>query len=591
MFNPLDSQSISILPISNVSFAQNFSFSVAALPGDASLAQVEGLVVSGGTQHPELSYELAKFLTNNVEVSQFSFGGFPARKSIMAMDLPNLEHLQNLTPEIQATIDDALMNAAPWSELRYFDYVDQAVSIANEGTDVLTALQTSEQNAINDLTLAQSLKGTPIVVNTPELPPELAPGEIALNFGVATFISPLPNSERWNQLAADFAASDPEVGRVTLDEAFTGSVAEMAGNYDCFFMPSNHVADADLTTILNLDPFLDADPTFDASDVVGNTMAQLEREGRVWAAPMTISPIAIWYDAARFQQAGVPSPADGWNVTEFTDALRILEASGLDDRPPFTTLSTEGNYVMMLIGGFGGLPLDYRVSPPMPNFTDPDTVEAIRQVLNLAKEDLIGYTRLGVFGGGGGGGGQMPLMFPSGNGVFFDVTDTHNQAAFPQGNAYNIVSYSISAAYISASSAHPEACYRWISAMMQDVTLFAGMPPRRSIINSSEFAATTDEADIAYYNNFADTMADSRTIILPDQNMLNPTTSSYIIQYWLYRAFDRYVLENADLDAELETAQTMADELLACVDAVDAEEQGVDCAVDIDPSLSDFFGR
>jgi hypothetical protein len=127
--------------------------------------------------------------------------------------------------------------------------------------------------------------------------------------------------------------------------------------------------------------------------------------------------------------------------------------------------------------------------------------------------------------------------------------------------------------------------------MMQDVTLFVGMPPRRSIINSSEFAATTDEADIAYYNNFADTMADSRTIILPDQNMLNPTTSSYIIQYWLYRAFDRYVLENADLDAELETAQTMADELLACLGAVDAEEQGVDCAVDIDPSLSDFFGR
>jgi hypothetical protein len=48
----------------------------------------------------------------------------------------------------------------------------------------------------------------------------------------------------------------------------------MAGNYDCFFMPTNHVADADLTTILNLDPFLDADPTFDASDVDGNTMPQ-----------------------------------------------------------------------------------------------------------------------------------------------------------------------------------------------------------------------------------------------------------------------------------------------------------------------------
>jgi hypothetical protein len=56
----------------------------------------------------------------------------------------------------------------------------------------------------------------------------------------------------------------------------------------------------------------------------------------------------------------------------------------------------------MLIAAYGGLPFDYRTDPPTLNFTDPATVEAIRQVLDLAKADLIQYETLTMNTGLGG---------------------------------------------------------------------------------------------------------------------------------------------------------------------------------------------
>jgi hypothetical protein len=44
---------------------------------------------------------------------------------------------------------------------------------------------------------------------------------------------------------------------------------------------------------------------------------------------------------------------------------------------------------MMLIAAYGGLPIDYRTTPATLNFTDPATISAIQQVLDLAKNGYI----------------------------------------------------------------------------------------------------------------------------------------------------------------------------------------------------------
>jgi hypothetical protein len=78
------------------------------------------------------------------------------------------------------------------------------------------------------------------------------------------------------------------------------------------------------------------------------------------------------------------------------------------------------------------------------------------------------------------------------------------------------------------------------------------------------------------------------------------TTGGYVdykgffIERWLFRAFDRYVLENADLESELALSQQRAEEFVACADtlpALDVADPGSyytglqQCVKDIDPTL------
>ncbi len=90
-----------------------------------------------------------------------------------------------------------------------------------------------------------------------------------------------------------------------------------------------------------------------------------------------------------FQQAGVPLPEGTWTLDQFIDALRTLK--DYLDKTPFVSHNINGESLMMLIAAYGGLPIDYRTSPATFNFTDPATVDAIQQVLDLAKNGYIDY--------------------------------------------------------------------------------------------------------------------------------------------------------------------------------------------------------
>src|SRR6185369_7116430 len=98
----------------------------------------------------------------------------------------------------------------------------------------------------------------------------------------------------------------------------------------------------------------------------------------------------------------VPEPQNGWTVDEFSDALQRLK---LDPSYPAPFLPNQGGgtHLLILMAAYGGLPLDYRTDPVTANFTDPTNVDAIRQVLDLAKNGYIKYEKLGSFGGGSSG--------------------------------------------------------------------------------------------------------------------------------------------------------------------------------------------
>jgi hypothetical protein len=386
------------------------------------------------------------------------------------------------------------------------------------------------------------------------------------------------------------------------------SLDTLAEQYDCFILSSNQVAGNDVSSLLNLDPLMDTDYTFDRNDLVGNILSQLQQDNKTWALPIAISPQMLSYDREIFAQAGVPEPIGGWTVEQFVDALQMLYAYS-DETAPFVPMDPSGSYLMMLIAAFGGLPIDYRTSPPTLNFTDPTTVDAIRQVLDLITSGYIEYTDTsGQQVITIGGDTQYPITTdflnifnfgPPGAGSPDGATteDTTSSISYPQGSQFGVISYEITTGYISANAQNPEACYRWLSTVAQNPQLFDGMPARRSLLNSPEIIATQGEALVEVYNQFDTLMQNPNTIVFPTFGRGRGSVSNLLTQYWLNQAFSNYI-EGADLEVELEEAQRITTAYQECVALIPSPESDVqsqdfgffqqvqDCATSADPNFS-----
>ncbi len=597
-----------------------------ALPGGKVGLSVDALAISSGTTQPELAYKLAEYLTNSAAFVSGPFNGIPARQSLASQQSAPQGNLTVVgggssstsgsssgdsgnnggvtfsigklsSPAAQAALTQLLPDALTLSELGYGDYVNAALNALSQGTDAHTALQQEETQAVADLQSAAARKSSvSVIVATPPPPVVLAPGKIALKFGIEGNIQPIPNLDQWQQMAADFSSSDPNVGEITYDTDPRGA-SQFAQKDDCFYLNANAVPDLDETTILNLDPYLEADTSFDQSDVLNGVMAQLQKDNHTWAYPLTIQPQTLRYNSDIFQKAGVPDPSNGWTISQFTDALKALKT--YLNTAPFDPHDLDGESLMMLIAAYGGLPIDYRTNPATINFTDPATISAIQQVLDLAKNGYMTYQQLA-------GGKFRVISISSGSqeAITTDAllgfrqikgggTDPFRVAAFPTGT-YNGVSYTIGTGYISATSQNPDACYRWLTYIAQHIDVLNEMPARLSQVKADQ------SANASFYASYAQLLQDSKTIVFPAAGSIN-SIGDFIIQFWLNRAFDNYVQNNADLTSELTNAQNDATAFQQCVQALPPAEQtdGVvgktintkitDCAKAADPSVADLF--
>jgi ABC-type glycerol-3-phosphate transport system substrate-binding protein len=370
----------------------------ALLPGGHAGLDVNGLAISSGTQYPEEAYDLLTFLSANPQVATSFIGSTPARRDLVGVqagNTPSFTFGGAQSPELAALIPVALDQAFPPSEMRFSEYLAEAVrEMVQNNVDASIALQTVEESALTRLDTASARRDEPtITVQTPLPTANLAPGEIALKFGISSIMSPLPNQDQWDALAEDFAARDPQVGLVQIKSGFPSSLEDMADDYDCFFASSNVVPTADLSLLRSLDPLLAADPTYDPNDMVNGAIQQVQRDGQTWALPVMIQPLAMRYDPDLFAQVGAVQPFTGGTPEEFEYALQALkDLTG--DSAPFVPRTFGNTHLLLLIAAYGGLPLDYRTNPPTVNFTDPDTVAAIQQVLDLARNGYMEYNPL-----------------------------------------------------------------------------------------------------------------------------------------------------------------------------------------------------
>jgi len=575
------------------------------LPGNKGGLDVLGVALSAGTRYPEQAYALARFLTTRVEfVSESSYiDSAAARKSVAKQD----EGLrENLPPNLLKLVDQAYNDAIVASDLRYVNYLLSALSKA-AGAPVQPALLAAETQAVADLRTAASKKAT-TVVNVATPIPSLAPnsGKIVLKFGIKPSGDAMARLDQWYALAADFASKDPQVGQVSIDQG-RDTLTASANQFDCFYLPYNAVTDADLRKILSIGPLADSDPNFNKGDFIGNTLNQLTRDNKLWGVPIQLEPAVLMYDVQAFKQVGVAVTNNAWTLNTFINGLKTLRADPTAP-PPFTPFaqSQDGTALLMLITAYGGVPIDYRTNPPTINFTSPATVTAIQQALDLVKQGYMQYTPFGPVNS------EDNAPGPSrGTRVYADVlnmgnfqlasTSTFKPITYPRGSQFASVSYSIGSAYISAKAPNPEACYRWINTVSQHAELFDAMPARRSLINSPVLAASQGPELVAFYNQIDTLLKDPNTIRIDSQLGRKASPAAFLLQYWLFGAFDTYILKGGDLGAELKAAETKTRALQACVaqlppyDASNAAsaqayvKQFSACALKIDPALKPYF--
>ena len=606
---------------------------VAPLPGNQTVMTATGYGISAGTRYPDAAYALVKFLSNNPDAVSFSFGGEPARRSVSVPSegfggARRVLSGQNMSAEVQAAIDAAMETARPARDFAFANGLESAMYKVLDGSTTLEmALQEVEAGFLADLQAAESRRASPLIVDAPPAPVVLAAGEVGLNFAVSTFINPLPNTALWDQLAAEFAAQDPQVGAVTITGELPfgpNGAADLNAEYDCYITSNNPVTSGDvLDALLSLDPLLQSDRSFDQNDIYPGVVAQLQRDGLTWGIPIALTPQALDYDPALFAAAGVPEPVNGWTVGDFELALRLLhDASGEAGFVPGTFNTT---YLSTLIAAYGGLPYDGSTQPATLNFTDANTVAAIRQVLDLIVAGYITYEPFTTGGRGGFSLGEMQQTAIStasvgsggvtiiGGGAVMAVrargpeeeeevstAPVRRYAPYPSGTTLNGASYGVIAGYISAATANVDPCYRWLRFVAQHPELFDGMPVSRAQVNDPALDTSAGADNAAFYRSFATLLDSPNTVIVED---IPPSLGLPAETYWLLKTFDDYVAANGEIDlaARLTEAQQSALEFRECAAGVGELIPGPDtdfqaraqelvaCAVSVDPSADGAF--
>lgn len=537
---------------------------LAYLPNQVGGVDAQGFAVSSGTENPQLAYDLVRYLSEHPNIAGLAFGAEPARLSYLTPEVESEDNGVMIAVGSSSQRSDAdnmlvqetLTNGVSASDLRFGYYLTQVDGVIQGGLDAASALQTVEADVNRAVTQMMEADLT-IIVNTPKqiVVPE---GEILLQFGIASFVQPLPNGQEWDALASDFAANDPEVGAIEINSGFMQPNQVLSQN-DCVYQPTvMGLFDLDTEKLLPIDPLLSADPDYNINDLPPTILSQMQFNGITYGLPMTIQPEVLVYNKQAFDDMGIVPPLDGWTVGELENMLRMLDEQIDNDDYPLETVSSVNTHLLMLIAAQGGRLFDTSTTPVTLDFASPASASAVMQVLDLIKADLIGYDRLGESAG---------FDFVAVDGDAFSNLQANNFLGFfdetlgllpyPIGSQYTPSALGVGAGLISMDSTYPEACYRWLSYLANHPSAFTDMPALLSTLDQPETQAAFGADRLAIYQTIAGQATQPNTI--------NPIVWDPVIMLWLNRAFDAYIFDSADLQAELENAEQLTQTYVDCI--------------------------
>ncbi len=557
------------------------------LPGGKAGLWTQGFAVSAGTQHPYEAYALARFLATRPEIATLIPHDVPAFNEIAISPRP--------TPNEQALINQALENGLRPVDMRYTDYLTLALNDIASGKTVQEILPTIQDQAEQNQQLAMAEKKITPVVATP-LPTAIQQvAKNSLKFGITgTLGVPLFNQAQWTRVTADFVAQDESVGQIILDTVEGNNIGiALKQNDDCFYLTPAVLERFD--GVVNLDPLMAADPSFIKSEFPPNVLSQMQSKNKTWGFPITLAPEILRYDSQQFQRANLSFPNNDWTANTFANDLAVLKTS---DHAPFVTTTANGTYLLMLIAAYDGLPIDYRTTPPTLHFSDPATVSAIRQTLDLARSGYFAYGKLGIPPTNTGG-EPVPVPDPIQQeaAIYTDSftlntyrtftaglqDNRYRPVSYPKGRQFTPAMFNIGAVFISARAADPQACYRWIRTIANHPELFPAMPARAELLGNLALRATQGDDLVNLYGALMPSITAPNSVAFPSLSSGMDVEVRAWLEYWLYRAFDAYVTEGADLETNLVEAENYTKAYLDCLSA--GTMTTLSCAITADPRI------
>jgi multiple sugar transport system substrate-binding protein len=244
--------------------------------------------------------------------------------------------------------------------------------------------------------------------------------------------------------------------------------------------------------IMSLEPFIEADASFDRPDFSSAALDAFTVEGRIWAIPHGTNPIVIYYNKDLFDQYEVSYPEVGWTWDDFLSAALAIRDP---DAGVFGYASDVEPYdALWLIYQHGGQVFDDIQNPTRTTFDDPLTIEAMEWYAELYHRHNVAPLPQEWREIGGNEGGILTgkvgmwsyyFAFQGGRDFFMEWPMRWGMVTLPR-DTHAVTSGICGAFAISSQTQYPDAAWQWISFASRQPHHYT-VPVRRSVAGSAEY--------------------------------------------------------------------------------------------------------
>jgi ABC-type glycerol-3-phosphate transport system substrate-binding protein len=590
---------------------QTKTMSLAPLPVDkgndrTSPLSVVGLLMSAGTTKPDAAWRWMSFLSQQAPPTIATFKQLPARRSV----LESSGLLDKLDPEYAAALRFAIDHVLPLESTSIGPAFNDAIeAILKDGKPIDQALADAQTATEEYLAEAaqQAVEATPVptvVVAAPQETP-VSQNATTIKFSLGTA---LLHATAYRDLAKRFTEANPDIVVEVKQPDITNTsldIPDVAKDVDCFMWAPSLQDPKNLEAILNLEPFLDADKSFDKSDFYPATLDQFTTQGQLWALPAEVTPYVIEYNRDLFDAAKVAYPKPGWTMDDFLATAKALtKGSGDAKQYGYVGDYYEANDLVLMLQALGAKLVDTTQDPPKAVFDDATMRSAMQWYADLhnkhdvkpmfvtdfskllteattalvERETMIDDGRAAMWSAYAG----MPDLLGSEKRPTMNigVAPLPIGATGPKGGNY----VSSNGYYISADTSAKQACWKWITYLTSAVDVKQGLPARKSVATSEAYKQKVgaERAD-AYQASLGEGGNSSVYEFFSGKN----SWLSYSI-FWLVNAYGQVVDGSVPADKALADAQKLADDFRACVVQNKAESdttQQRKCVKQVDPSI------